>query len=107
MRAPIIAVVLLALGPATSAAQSAEDSEERVWSLSATVAVYGLPDEDDYAQPMFSADRGALHLETRYNYEALRTASLIASRKRIRPSKSPPHLSSRLFASGERKEWMR
>ena len=78
MRAPIIAVVLLALGPATSTAQSADDAEERVWSLSATVAVYALPDEDDYAQPTFTADRGALHLEARYNYEAMRTASLWA-----------------------------
>jgi hypothetical protein len=74
----IIAVVLLTLGATTSAAQSAEDAKERAWALSATVAVYGLPDEEDYAQPTFSADRGELHLETRYNYEALRTASLWA-----------------------------
>jgi hypothetical protein len=78
MRPPIVALVLLALGPATSAAQSAEDTEGRAWSLSATVAVYALPGEDDYAQPTFTADRGALHLETRYNYEALRTASVWA-----------------------------
>lgn len=77
MRAPIVAL-LLALGPATSAAQSAEDAEERTWSLSATVAVYALPDDDNYPQPTFTADRGALHLEARFNYEALRTASLWA-----------------------------
>ena len=78
MRTPIIALVLLVLGPATSTAQTAAAAEERVWSLSATMAGYMLPDEDDYAQPAFTADRGALHLETRYNYEALRTASLWA-----------------------------
>lgn len=78
MRALILSLVVLALGPATSAAQSAEDGEARAWSLSATVAVYALPDEGDYAQPTFTADRGALHLEARYDYEALRTASLWA-----------------------------
>ena len=78
MRTPIVALVLLAIGPATSAAQSAEDTEDRAWSLSATMAGYVLPDEDDYAQPTFTVDRSVLHLEARYNYEALRTASLWA-----------------------------
>jgi hypothetical protein len=42
------------------------------------MAGYVLPDENDYAQPTFTADRGVLHLEARYNYEALRTMSLWA-----------------------------
>ena len=78
MRLLIVAVVMLALGAATSAAQSPEDVEARTWSLSGTVAVYGLPDEEDYAQPTVSAGRGPLHLEARYNYEAPRTSSLWA-----------------------------
>src|SRR5687767_2822636 len=78
MRELIVTVMLLAVGPATSAAQSAGEAEERTWVLSAAVALYALPDEDNYAQPTFTADRGALHLEARYNYEALRTASLWA-----------------------------
>jgi hypothetical protein len=78
VRAPLATLLLLSLGPSTSAAQSAAGDEERAWSVSAAVAVYALPDEDGYAQPTVAADRGALHLEARYNYEALRTASLWA-----------------------------
>lgn len=78
MRAAIITLLVAALVPATSAAQDAGDGEEREWSVSASVAIYALPDEDNYAQPTVTADRGVLHLEGRYNYEALRTASLWA-----------------------------
>ena len=78
MRTPIVTLMLLALGPATASAQSAGDDEHRAWSFSANVANYLLPDEGNYGQPSLSADRGALHLEARYNYEALRTASLWA-----------------------------
>lgn len=77
MRAAIITLLLAAVGPATSAAQDAGDADER-WSVSASVAIYGLPDESNYAQPTVTADRGVLHLEGRYNYEALRTTSLWA-----------------------------
>jgi len=47
----------------------------REWSFSASVCGYFVPDDDDYAQPTFAADRGWLHLEARYNYEALDTGS--------------------------------
>ena len=78
MRARIVMVMLLSFVPATAAPQSAAEGEDRAWSLSASAAIYSLPDEGDYGQPTFSADRGALHLEARYNDEALRTASLWA-----------------------------
>ncbi|MBN8249701.1 MAG: hypothetical protein J0L84_19955 [Verrucomicrobia bacterium] len=39
---------------------------------------YIVPDEDNYAQPTVTADRGLLHLEARYNYEALETGSFWA-----------------------------
>ena len=32
-----------------------------------------MPDSRDYAQPTITADRARLHLEARYNYEALAT----------------------------------
>ena len=73
-----VAALLVALAPATAGAQDAGDAEARQWSVSAAVAVYGLPEEGNYAQPTVTADRGPLHLEARYNYEALRTASLWA-----------------------------
>ena len=34
-----------------------------------------MPDSGNYVQPTFTADRGWLHLEARYNYEALDTGS--------------------------------
>lgn len=74
----LVTGLLLALAPATSSAQDAGDDETHAWSVSASVAVYGLPDDSNYAQPTVTADRGAIHLEARYNYEALRTASLWA-----------------------------
>jgi len=38
-------------------------------------AQYLLPDEGDFVQPTFRADRGRLHLEARYNYEDRESAS--------------------------------
>jgi hypothetical protein len=45
------------------------------WSLRASAAAYLLPDDDNYVQPTVAADRGALHLEARYNYEDRNSAS--------------------------------
>ena len=45
------------------------------WAFSASVYAYFPPDGPDYLQPTVTADRGALHLEARYNYEASRTGS--------------------------------
>ena len=58
------------------AQEAAEDpADEKAWSFSAAVYTYLLPDESDYAQPTFTADRDRLHLEARYNYEDLHTGS--------------------------------
>jgi hypothetical protein len=46
------------------------------WEVSLTVDGYIPPNEDGYVSPIVTADRGWLHLETRYNYENLRTGSL-------------------------------
>jgi len=48
---------------------------EHEWVFSASVYTYIVPEGDDYAQPTVTADRGWLHLEARYNYEALETGS--------------------------------
>ena len=41
----------------------------RTWSYSATATMNVLPGEDDLVQPTLRADRAALHLEGRYQYE--------------------------------------
>jgi hypothetical protein len=45
------------------------------WEFDAPVYAFFVPDDDDYVQPEFIANRGWLHLEARYNYEDQDTVS--------------------------------
>ena len=45
------------------------------WQFNASAYTYFVPDDDDYVQPTFTADRQWLHLEGRYNYEDQNTVS--------------------------------
>ena len=58
----------------TPALTAPEDDEG--WSFSLYGTTYFLPDDREYVQPTFTADRGWLHLEVRHNYENLDTGSL-------------------------------
>src|SRR6185436_20186574 len=61
---------------ATSRPPAATDEpDDNAWSFSASAYTYLVPDSGNYAQPTFTAARGWLHLEARYNYEALDTGS--------------------------------
>ncbi len=78
-----IAVVLAALlaWTAPAAAQVATDAPggepaKRDWSAALYVDGYFLPGESGYFIPTLFADRGPFHLEVRYNYEDVDTASL-------------------------------
>jgi hypothetical protein len=51
------------------------ETATNTWSFSASVLGYFVHESRDYAQPTLTADRGLLHLEARYNYEALETGS--------------------------------
>jgi hypothetical protein len=46
------------------------------WAFSVSGNDYIFPGEDDLLMGVATADRGALHLETRYNYEARNTGSV-------------------------------
>jgi hypothetical protein len=75
-----IAVVFTSAHPlaqtTTNAAPApAEESDDKAWSFTASAYTYIVPDSGNYAQPTFAADRGWLHLEARYNYEALDAGS--------------------------------
>jgi hypothetical protein len=48
------------------------------WSFRLSGNMYFLPDEENYLQPTFAADRDALHLESRYRYEDDRSVSFLA-----------------------------
>jgi len=54
------------------------DTANHEWSFSLATSGYIIPDDQSYASPTFSADHKWLHLEARYNYENLETASLWA-----------------------------
>ena len=45
------------------------------WEVRTALATYVVPDDENYVQPTVAADRGALHIEGRYNYEDRRTVS--------------------------------
>ena len=60
---------------AEASQRATETAEEDRWSFSGSISTYVVPDDHDYVQPTITADRGWLHLEGRYNYEALETGS--------------------------------
>jgi hypothetical protein len=85
--APSIRLALTLLGLCLSVALSAQTvtndlpaalpvDEPVAWEFSAAVMSYFVPDSREYVQPTFTADRGWLHLEARYNYEDLETGSV-------------------------------
>jgi hypothetical protein len=59
----------------TIAPATAEHPMAPAWSFLASAYIYFPPDSQDYVQPTIRADHNWLHLETRYNYEALDTGS--------------------------------
>jgi hypothetical protein len=70
-RCYLLAPAIVVCASAGVSAQTAE----RDWSCSALAYGYIVPDERNYIQPTFTADRGALHLEARYSYEDRKTGS--------------------------------
>ena len=69
-------------GPAIDAPLEADtDRNETKWESSFSSATYFSQHSRDYENPNFTADRDWLHLEARYNYEALKTGSLWLGRK--------------------------
>jgi hypothetical protein len=51
------------------------------WTYGATGMYYSLKDQSDFLLAIATAERGQLHIEARYNYEALDTGSLFAGWK--------------------------
>ncbi len=50
------------------------------WSFALSGFVFDPPEDSSYFSPIFYADRGALHLEARYNYEDRETGSVFIGR---------------------------
>ncbi len=64
--------------PAEPTVALSEEADTKAWEFSATFSLYVVPDDREYVQPTFTADHDRLHLEARYNYEDVDTASLWA-----------------------------
>ena len=54
----------------------AEESGQGDWNYAFSAATYLLRNDREYVNPSFTADRNWLHVEARYNYEALKTGSV-------------------------------
>jgi hypothetical protein len=53
-----------------------DETAEEEWECSLSISTYLAQNGRDYANPNLVADRGWLHLEARYNYEAIKTGSV-------------------------------
>lgn len=79
-----LAIFIVAILCASHAPGQTEENQSRSsaatranpWEFNLSVSGYVVPDGQSYAQPTFMGDRGKLHAEARYNYEAQRTGSL-------------------------------
>ena len=56
--------------------EAATEQDDKSWNFSFSTLTYLAQHERDYANPNFTADYDRLHLEARYNYEALKTGSV-------------------------------
>jgi hypothetical protein len=63
-------------GNANESGETSEKRRENFWTGSVSVSTYLAQHSRDFANPVFIADHDWLHLEARYNYEALKTGSL-------------------------------
>jgi len=74
--APAIAAMDEPASPATdNASGPTKETGGKTWAFSATAFAYFVPEGGNLLVPVVTADRGRLHLEARYNYEARDTGS--------------------------------
>lgn len=78
MRDPLRPLVMLLFGACVlpPVARAQDSTHASAWAFSASVYGYLVPDSPDFLQPTVTADHHWLHLEGRYNYEHVHTASL-------------------------------
>ena len=73
LRAAMMAGAMIVISVIPARAQAAP--APKAWEFFASAYTYIIPDDSNYVQPTFTADRGRIHLEARYNYEAQKTGS--------------------------------
>jgi hypothetical protein len=73
--ASLIAAAGSAAATEDAGAGASEPPEARAWTISASAYGFFIPDAPDFIMAIVPFDAGLLHVEGRYNYEALRSAS--------------------------------
>ena len=78
LAAALASVVSVSLGGTETNVRPevADETAESEWECSLSISTYLVQNGRDYANPILVADRDWLHLEARYNYEAIKTGSL-------------------------------
>lgn len=72
----MLTCTVLAQETTNTAPVASSNAAPNPWAFSLVTNGYIVPDSQSYVSPDFSADRGRLHLEARYNNETLETGSL-------------------------------
>lgn len=76
--APVVLTAVLLLAPPIWAQPEQHRRDEAVpWTFGASLSWYFIHDDQNFGVVTALADHGPLHLEARYNYEALRTGSAL------------------------------
>jgi len=79
VRSPAFLSTVIVLSGITVLARAApafaEEGPGKTWDFSASAYTYFVPESRNFIVPTFTADRGWLHLEARYNYEGPGTGS--------------------------------
>jgi hypothetical protein len=83
-----------------NAAAAPAETDPTGWEFNASLYGYFPPNDRHYAQPTFIADRGALHLEGRYNYEGFKTGSAWVGWNLEAGDEKKLHLEATLLAGG-------
>jgi hypothetical protein len=78
LAAALASVVSVSLGGTVTniPPEVAREADEDEWECSLSISTYLVQNGRDYANPNLVVDRDWLHLEARYNYEAIKTGSL-------------------------------
>jgi hypothetical protein len=74
----ILFLLMFCQNPVLFSQQSPKDSSTKKWAFAASSYFYVVPGQDNTLSLIGYADKGALHLEGRYNYEDQKTGSLFA-----------------------------
>lgn len=75
-----VALASLVVAATARGAETEADADSR-WSGAVTGFYYAMRDQPDFGVGVASLDRGSLHLEARYNYEARNATSVFAGWK--------------------------